>query len=99
MIHRVYAQIKPSKGNDPGQVSEGYYTIADGVLTMTRPDGEPVKNPAEHTLYQHRLGPNDSPDVIAVVLTKKVRLHMKGIFTDESTSFNRTLEYRSEGIA
>lgn len=99
MVHYVFAQIKPATKTDPGQVSEGYYTLDDGMITMTSPGGEPVLHPAESTPYQHRLAPNESPRVIAAMLTKRIRMHMKGIFTEEQTSFNRPLEYRSEGIA
>jgi hypothetical protein len=29
-------------GDDPGTIEPGYYTVADGVVTLTDRDGKPV---------------------------------------------------------
>lgn len=93
-IHRVIIQIRRPTETDRGQVSEGYYTITDGVLTMTRPDGEPV---AEGQ-FTHILKPGDSPVAIAGILTRRARRYLLGI-SEESEAFGRRLEYTSTGVA
>lgn len=93
-VHRVVIQLRKPSGSDPGQVSDGFYTITDGVLTMTRPDGEPV-DPEQ---FRHTLKPGDDANAIAGMLTHRVRKILLGI-TDEQAAFGRRLDYPSSGVA
>lgn len=86
----VTIQIRAPSATSEGQVSTGYYIVENGVLIMTRPDGEPVSE----TLYRHTLRPNDDAQSIASVLTRKVRRELSGL-----SDFNRPLEYKPQGIA
>ncbi len=43
-IHSVYVTVlQPKDATDPGQVTTSYYTLADGVLTMTDSKGAAVR--------------------------------------------------------
>jgi hypothetical protein len=93
-VHRVIIQIRRPSGDDPGQVSEGYYVVHDGVLTMTHEDGQPV-SPDQ---FRHTLKAGDDPAAIAGMLTRRVRRFMLGI-TETEEAFNRPLGYGNLGIA
>lgn len=93
-VHRVTIQIRRPSGNDPGQISEGYYIVKENTLIMTHSDGEPV----DETLFRRELRPNDNPAALAGVLTREVRRHMLGISKDEE-SFGRVLPYANQGVA
>ena len=42
-VHQVYIHIKPvSRALPTGQVAYGFYTLIDGVVTMTDQKGEPA---------------------------------------------------------
>jgi hypothetical protein len=93
-VHRVIIQIRRPSFGDPGQVSEGYYTVQDGVLVMTHEDGEPV-SPDQ---FRHTLKAGDEPAAIAGILTREVRRYMLGI-TKAEEAFGRPLDYGNSGIA
>ena len=94
IVHRVIIQIRRPTLGDPGQVSDGYYTIAGNVLTMTHPDGEPV-SPDQ---FRHTLKDGDDPAAIAGMLTRKARRFMLGISETEE-AFGRPLGYVDLGLA
>lgn len=91
-VRHVVCQIRPATADDLGQVSDGFYVIEGQTLTMTGPDGEPVKA-GEH-IYQHQLREGDNPDAIARVLTKQIRQALTS-----ATDFQRRLRYPRAGIA
>ena len=93
-VHRVTIQLRRPTVGDPGQISEGFYTVSDGILTMTNPAGEPV----DPDQFRHTLKPGDDPAAIAGILTRKVRRHVLGI-TETEESFGRRLNYGPSGIA
>ena len=44
-VHRIIAQIEKPTSRDPaGRVTEGYYTVVRGVMTMTDASGIPMRN-------------------------------------------------------
>lgn len=96
---RVTVQIRGPSPGDLGQVSEGFYVVRDGVLTLTSPDGSPLVRsdgtPVEKT---HRLAPGDVPEAIARMLTKKARRELLGI-TEIEEAFRRPLVYQPLGVA
>jgi hypothetical protein len=78
-VHSVYATVRnPKPGtDDTGQVTTGYYTLADDVLTMTDSKGAAVRN--SHTgepFTQMRLG--DDAQAIAKRLTMEVYRMLRG---------------------
>src|SRR6266704_2997963 len=62
-IKTVWFQTRAPRGGDAGAVELGYYSVADGVLTMRDESGKP-------TGQQHRLGPSDNERAIAGRLAK-----------------------------
>lgn len=94
IVHRVIIQIRRPSLGDPGQVSDGYYTVAGNVLTMTHADGEPV----DPNQFRHTLKAGDDAAAIAGMLTRKVRRFMAGISETED-AFNRPLGYENLGLA
>lgn len=92
-INRVIIQLRRPSGDDPGQISEGYYTVEHGVLVMTHADGRPVNDEFRHTLKA-----GDEPAAIAGMLTRRVRRFMLGI-SEAEEAFNRPLRYgNSEAV-
>ena len=41
-VREVIVTIKPPKGSFPGQVTYGWYTLQDGVVTLTDREGDPA---------------------------------------------------------
>ena len=41
-VRQVIVTIKPPKGNFLGQVAYGWYTLQDGVVTLTDREGNPA---------------------------------------------------------
>jgi hypothetical protein len=94
-VRNVHVQLaRPSKASPDGRVTEGFYIIDGETLVMTKPNGGPV----DETRFRHRLGPNDDPEAIARVLTKRIRLEKLGM-TEDQASFRRPLEYSRGGVA
>lgn len=92
-VHRVIIQIRRPSGDDPGQVSEGFYIVKDGVLIMTHGDGRPINDE-----FRHVLKPVDDPAAIAGMLTRRVRRFMLGI-SEAEEAFNRPISYGNFGTA
>ena len=44
-VHSVYATVRLPSDDDTGQITIGYFTRADDVLTMTNPKGVLVRRP------------------------------------------------------
>jgi hypothetical protein len=91
-VHSVFATVRLPSDGDPGQVTIGYYTLADGVLTMTDSKGRPVRTSSGEKRV-HRLQEGEDPRSIASRLTKQIRMSMRG-----EADFNRRLVYPSVGI-
>jgi hypothetical protein len=95
-IYQVYVEIKPPKGNDPGQVVLGYYIIVDGVLTMTDAKGN-VAQDDNGKVYSHRLVAGDDPHIIAGRLTRQLRDALRGKGAPP-TGFSGPLDYPPSGV-
>lgn len=77
-VHRIIAQIEKPTSRDPaGRVTEGYYTVVRGVMTMTDASGIPMRN-ANGDLHTHQLGKDENPASMACILTKQVRAAVHG---------------------
>jgi hypothetical protein len=72
-VHQVYIHIKPvSRALPTGRVAYGFYTLVDGVVTMTNQKGEPAHDDTGKT-YTHKLESNDDAHIITGRLTQKLR--------------------------
>lgn len=62
------------------RIVEGWYTVVDGEITMTYPDGEPVMVGAADMArkVQRRLAEGENPRVIAGRMTREIRTTMAG---------------------
>jgi hypothetical protein len=77
-------------------VEQGFYFVADGVLTMTDGDGKPVRRRYSGEVYQQKLQEGDDPVVIAKRLTLAIWRSNTG--GDASGGFNRRLRYPDFGV-
>ena len=93
-VHSVYATVRLPSDDDTGQITIGYFTLADDVLTMTNPKGVPVRRPITGEKIQRKIAEGDDPKAIASRLTKDIRLMLHG-----ETDFNRRLDYSRHGVA
>jgi hypothetical protein len=97
-VHPVIVEIKPPKGDFPGQIADGYFIFVDGVVTLTDIDGNPVQD--QHgKLYTRTLAPGAKfadAESAARFLFRDFRLSVLGK-TPSSERFSRPLEYRDKG--
>jgi hypothetical protein len=71
-VKSVYATVRLPKDGDTGQVTIGFYTLADGVLTMTDSKGAPVRESQSGDTYLHKMKPGDNAEAIANRLTLEI---------------------------
>jgi len=76
-VRQVIVTIKPPKGNYPGQVTYGWYTLQDGVVTLTDRDGNPAGEETGRK-FTHKLAPGENARAVACKLTKELRLLLRG---------------------
>jgi hypothetical protein len=77
-VRQVIAHIHPPSPRIPtGQVAYGFYTVSDGLLTMTDAKGNPATDD-EGKMYTRRLAEGDDAETIAARLTKELRLALQG---------------------
>jgi hypothetical protein len=91
-IHSVTVQIVAPKNGDPGQVTEGFYTVEDGHLQMVYRDGRTLENPQ----YRVRLPEGANVQAIAANLTRSIRKEMLG---EKVEGFTRNLSYPKASYA
>lgn len=99
-IHMVIVQINRPQFEgkeqvDPGRVSYGFYTIADGLMTMTDSDGSPMRDIKTGEVFTHRLRDGEDAEPVARALTKKIRRMLVG----DNSAFNKPLNYAKAGVA
>lgn len=86
-IKHVWFQTRrPVNAADVGEIDLGFYSVADGVLTMCDEAGKP-------TGKQCQLGPNDDARGVAVRLAKKAWQKGRG-----EGDFNRRIEYSTNAF-
>ena len=64
-VHHIQAQLEPADGSFPGQVTEGYYVVDDGILTMTDAGGGAVE--IDGRRFTVTLGPDTNARAIASI--------------------------------
>jgi hypothetical protein len=97
-VHSVYATVRLPKGdNDPGQVTIGYYTLADGILTMTDSKGAPVRDLNSGEKILHTMQDGDDAPAIAKRLTMKIYRMLRG--ESGPAGFARAINYPAPGVA
>jgi hypothetical protein len=86
-IKQVWVQTAAPRDGDAGGCEPGFYSVADGVLTMHDESGKP-------TGQRQQLGPGDDPHRIAGRLTRAAWISAIG-----EGNFNRRIDYQPSGIA
>jgi hypothetical protein len=81
-------------GDDPGTVEPGYYTVADGVVTLTDQEGVPITAGRMQLDYTAKLGDNETAIQVAQRLIWRRYRATRG-----GTDFNRPLQYPRLGVA
>jgi hypothetical protein len=84
----VWIQTRAPSGGDLGGCEAGYYSVANGVLTMCDEEGKP-------TGQTHKLAKGEDPKVVAFRLRRRAWLKEQGASSD----FNRPLGYARSGVA
>jgi len=96
-VHQVVVDIElPSRRFPAGKTALGYYTVVDGVVTMTCPKGEPATDESGKT-YSAKLQANDDARQIAGRLTKELRSALRGK-SNAPGGFGGPLNYDNRGI-
>ena len=98
-VHSVYATVRQPRDGDTGQVTHGYYTLADGVLTMTDSKGVPVRKTQSGDKYIHKMKDGDDARAIASRLTLEIYHMLRGETAATATGFNRPINYQPSGVA
>jgi hypothetical protein len=76
-VHQVVIQIcAPRKQYPLGQIAYGYYTLADGVVTMTDRRGKPAEDTTGKK-YTHKLAPDEDAGAVARRMTRELRLALR----------------------
>jgi hypothetical protein len=97
-VHKVWIHIKPvSRALPTGQVAYGFYTLVDGVVTMTDAKGKPATDEAGK-VYTHKLETNDDANIIAGRLTRQLRDALLGKKDAPPSGFGAPLNYPKAGI-
>ena len=95
-VRSVTVQIYAPSGNDHGQVTYGYYTVDDGMLTMTDEDGAPIV--ADGQMFQEAVPDARMADQVAGRLTRLVRRALRGD-TEAQERFRRPMTLGKAGFA
>jgi hypothetical protein len=92
----VVTTAKPSGPGDLGRVAEGFYTVADGILTMCDPDGRPLRDDNTGRRRETKLLPGDDEMQEAKRMTLRFwRENNK----DDMAGFHRPIRYPDRGWA
>ena len=76
-VHSVFVQLEAPRGNSPGKVVEGCYTIENGAVVLTNRHGDSVRDDGGNK-YAQKLAEGDNPKQIAARLTKELRKALRG---------------------
>jgi hypothetical protein len=82
LVQTVTIQLERPRGQFPGKIGTGIYTVEDGTVLLVDQNGSPI----DRVRYGRKLKPGEDAKAVACVLTRQ-RLSGK------STSFNRPIQY------
>jgi hypothetical protein len=89
-IKAVIAVVSNPLGKgSSGECAEGWYTVSDGVLTLTDIHGEPLRDGDTGARFTHRLLPGDLEKSVA----KRLTLAQWRANRDDGAEFNKPLRY------
>lgn len=71
-VKPVFIQTRPVQGaQDLGQIFERHYTRKDDTITLTHPDGVPLRRSRDE-LWQVRIGPDENEKLVAKGLLRRM---------------------------
>jgi hypothetical protein len=92
-VKKVTVQIAaPSRRYPAGGVAFGYYTLIDGVVRLTDPQGKAAGLETGRE-YKHKLVGDESALAWAAKLTKQLRLALRDKSASSVNDFNREIIY------
>jgi hypothetical protein len=100
-VHSVIATVRRPSGQqgDPGQVTEGHYTLDDGLLTMADSTGAAVRRPSNGEKITHRMHPAEDARIVACRLTLEIYRILRGETAATATGFGRKINYPRSVVA
>jgi hypothetical protein len=99
IVHEVWATVRQPKGDgDTGQVTLGFYTLADDMLTMTDSKGVPVRRTDSGEKIVHKMKEGDDDRRIASRLTLETYHMLRGETAATATGFGRAINYPKSGV-
>lgn len=87
-VHKITIQIRAPRGTFPGEVSIGYYCIADGQVVLTDETGKPIGAEKRY------LSPGGDARLIACAMLRQRTRANKG---GRPSGFNRQISYPKTG--
>jgi hypothetical protein len=89
----VFIQTRDVRGpSDPGEIFEQHYVREDDTITLTHPDGAPLRR-SRNELWQVRIGPADNEKAVAKCLLR--RMHSA---EHPNSKFWQSLPYKPPSI-
>jgi hypothetical protein len=86
-IFSTYITIaRPLNADDPGRVEPGFYTVADGSVTLTNQEGKPITSGRVEVGYCAKIAGDETPERAASRLLWR---HYRA--TKSGSDFNRPL--------
>jgi hypothetical protein len=85
-IKQVWVQTAAPRDGDAGAVEPGFYSVADGAVTMHDETGKPNGQ-------RQQLGPGDDPHMVAGRMKRAAWIQARG-----ESNFNRPLHYQRAGF-
>jgi hypothetical protein len=73
----VTIQIKPPKGEFPGQTAEGAFIVENDTVILTDREGNPARD-GDGKFYKQKLVDGQNPKMIAGRLTRELRSALRG---------------------
>ena len=96
-VHQVIIHVQLPTATREARLAYGFYTVTDGVVTMTDRLGNPATDETGKT-YTQKLETGDDARLIAGRLTKKLRLALLGK-SEAPAGFRSAIKYPKIGIA
>jgi hypothetical protein len=87
----IVTTAKPTGPGDLGECAEGFYTVANGILTMCDIDGRPLRDDNTGRRREIKLLPGDDEKGVARKLTLQ---QYRASNREEVAGFHRPIRYR-----
>jgi hypothetical protein len=82
-VKKITIQVKPPKGQFPGEVVIGHYCVVEGSVVLTDETGKPIAGAAKH-----QLGPGEDARLRACLMVRNNRRGRASV-----GGFNRPIHY------